>query len=490
MLSTDLIKRAEEDIEFKQMNIDKLQDEIVLIDNQKSLYDKGILNLERELLSRLDTVNESFNLIAEAYQDRIDADCKSDLFWRITNRSSNIPVDLFDLECVRLNPGGYDLTGTNIDGIAGIGSTVAYVGATGVVTFYPASSTYGNDIPEEGDVVVNDPYFGFDNRNLYGLKIYSEPYDKDIGNTLIGEFIGTCSVGSTQITVMQPVGAGLTFGVGQIVVSTGKTAILTNNANIVGVGTTTKDIRIIPSTGIGSTGVTVNILTIDAVCGAPASAPEADGSFVEFRVLDDPVAFRAGGRKRYDIPFNQDPFTPQTISIANTSTLGLGVSVYIDNSGVPVTFASWNSQLKFLPLDAGGQTEPEVGAGKVYFRQGFGHAPMLGLSRAQEGDTTSVSVNALATGLYEQLSACSTEVEDAVTEKIGISSALETALTAQGNDNNLLLGSAQALRDERNSLQLGIHGIRKVLGELNREYDKLEVLKEYIGITTVSDVVQ
>ena len=490
MLSTDLIKRAEEDIEFKQMNIDKLQDEIVLIDNQKSLYDKGILNLERELLSRLDTVNESFNLIAEAYQDRIDADCKSDLFWRITNRRSSTPVDFFDLECVRLNPGGYELTATNIDGIAGIGSTVAYVGATGVVTFYPASSTYGNDIPEEGDVVVDDPYFGFDRRNLYGLKIYSEPYDKDIGNTLIGEFIGTCSVGSTQITVMQPVGAGLTFGVGQIVVSTGKTAILTNNANIVGVGTTTKDIRIIPSTGIGSTGVTVNILTIDAVCGAPASAPEADGSFVKFRVLDDPVAFRAGGRKRYDIPFNQDPFTPQTISIANTSTLGLGVSVYIDNSGVPVTFASWNSQLKFLPLDAGGQTEPEVGAGKVYFRQGFGHAPLIGLNRAQEGDTTSVRVNALATGLYEELSSCSSEVEDKVTEKIGISSSLETALTAQNSDNNLLLGSAQALRDERNSLQLAIHGIRKVLGKLNEEYDKLLVLKEYIGITTVSDVVK
>ena len=96
----------------------------------------------------------------------------------------------------------------------------------------------------------------------------------------------------------------------------------------------------------------------------------------------------------------------------------------------------------------------------------------------------------MTSGLYEQLSACSTEVEDNVTAKIGISSSLETALTAQDSDNQLLLGSAQALRDERNSIQLGIHGIRKVLGELNREYDKLEVLKEYIGITTVSDVVK
>ena len=489
MLSTELVKRASEDIEFKQLNIDKLQDQIVELDDQKSLYDQGILKLETELLNRLDEVNESFNLIADAYQDRIDADCKSDLFWRITDRISNIPVDLFELECTRLNPGGYSLTGTNIDSAAGIGSTVAYVGATGIVTFYPGSLTYGNDIPEVNDF-VNDPYFGFDRRNLYGLKYYSEPYDKDIGDTLIGEFIGTCSIGSTEITVMQAVGTGITFGVGQIVVSAGKTAILPNNANIVGVGTTTKDIRIIPSTGIGSTGVVVNILTVDTVCGAPASAPESDGSFVEFRVLDDPVAFRTGGRKRYDIPFNQDPFTPQTISIANTSTLGTGVSVYIDNSGIPVTFASWNQGLKFLPLDFGGQVEPEVGAGQVFFRQGFGHAPMNGINRANEGDTTTVRVNALTSGLYQQLSACSTEVEEKVTEKIGISSTLETALTAQGNDNNLLLGSAQALRDERNSLQLGIHGIRKVLGELNKEYDKLELLKEYIGITTVSDVVE
>ena len=93
MLSTELIKRASEDIEFKQLNIDKLQDQIVELDDQKSLYDQGILKLETELLNRLDEVNESFNLIADAYQDRIDADCKSDLFWRITDRISNIPVD-------------------------------------------------------------------------------------------------------------------------------------------------------------------------------------------------------------------------------------------------------------------------------------------------------------------------------------------------------------------------------------------------------------
>lgn len=489
MLSTELVKRAQEDIEFKAMNIEKLQDQIVEFDDQKSLYDEGIVKIETTLLNRLDDVNKSFNLIADAYQSALDSGCKSDLFWRITNRISSTPVDFFELECTRLNPGGYSLTETNIDSAAGIGSTVAYVGATGVVTFYPANLTYGNEIPEEGDVVVNDPYFGFDRRNLYGLKIYSEPYDKDIGDTLIGEFIGTCSVGSTEVTVMQAVGAGLTFGVGQIIVSAGKTAIFPNNAKIVGISTAFKDIRSIPSSGIGSTAVTVNILSMDTVCGAPASAPESDGSFVEFRALDDPIAFRFGGRKRYNIPFNQDPFTPQTISIANTSTLGTGVSVYIDNSGVNVKFASWDASLKFIPPEFGA-VEPQVGAGQVYFRQGFGHAPMNGINRAEEGDTTTVRVSDLHLGLYEQLSDCSSAINDEISNAIGISSTKETALTAQNSQNTILVNSAQALRTERNRIQLGIFGVRKVLTTINEEMDELESLQVLINDTTVSDVVQ
>ena len=84
----------------------------------------------------------------------------------------------------------------------------------------------------------------------------------------------------------------------------------------------------------------------------------------------------------------------------------------------------------------------------------------------------------------------SSAVEDEITNQLGISSTKETALTAQDGDNNLLLESVQALRGQRNQLQLGIHGIRKVLGTLNEEADKLESLQRLIGITTVSEVVQ
>jgi len=489
MLSTELVKRAQEDIDFKTMNIEKLQDQIIEFDNQKTLYDEGIVKIETELLNRLDDVNKSFDAVSQAYDAAIASDCKSDLFWRVIDFTVGTDDDEFTLECTRLNPGGYSLTTNNIDSNAGIGSTVAYVGVTGIVTYYPASQTYGNE-SEEIDDFVNNPYFGFDRRNRYGLKIYSEPFDKDIGNTLIGEFIGTCSIGSTEVTVMQSVGAGLTFGVGQIIISAGKPTIFPNNAKIVGVGTITKDIRSIPSTGIGSTAVTVNILSMDQVCGDNASAPESDGSFVEFRAIDDPVAFRFGGRKRYDIPFNQDPFTPQTISIANTSTLGTGISVYIENSGVNVKFASWDSALKFLPLEHGGQVEPEVGAGQAFYRVGFGHAPVDGGTRASEGDIITVQAPLSDNTIYTALTPCSTQIDDAITNSLGISSTKETALISQGSENFLLAEGVQALRRERNRIQLGIHGTRKILGQLNEEMDELESLQIIINNNTVSNIVK
>ena len=491
MLSTQLTARAQEDIQFKLLNIEQLQNQIVETDDQKSLYDEGIVKLELEVLDRIEVVNKSFNDVSEAYDAAIASDCKSDLFWRVIDFTSGMS-DEYTLECTRLSGGGYQNTVSQIRGSSGIGSTVGYVGVTGIVTYYPVNETYGAGFPDDVDL-VNDPYFGFDRRNRYGLKIYSEPFDKDIGDTLVGEFIGTCSIGSTVVTVMQEVGAGLTFGTGQILVSAGKTAIFPNNAKIVGVGTTTQDIRSIPSTGIGSTGVDVNLLTVDVNCGAPASAPELDGSFVRFRVLDDPIAFQAGGRKRYDIPFDQDPFVPQTISIASTSTLGTGVSVYLDNSGALNNPQSWDSNLKILSVEDGGAVEPEVGAGQAFYKLGFGHAPiLLGGDRASEGDTRVVSASSttITATLYTQLSSCSSAVEDEITNQLGISSTKETALTAQDGDNNLLLESVQALRGQRNQLQLGIHGIRKVLGTLNEEADKLESLQRLIGITTVSDIVK
>ena len=114
----------------------------------------------------------------------------------------------------------------------------------------------------------------------------------------------------------------------------------------------------------------------------------------------------------------------------------------------------------------------------------------MGINRAEEGDTTTVRVSDLHLGLYEQLSDCSSAINDEISNAIGISSTKETALTAQNSDNVILANSVQALRRERNRIQLGIHGTRKILGTINEEMDELESLQVLLNNTTTSDVVQ
>ena len=497
MLSDDLLKRLKEDIDFKRENIDTLIDQIIETDDQKKVYSKGIRRLEKTVLVSIETVNKTFDDVANAYQAAIDSDCRSDLFWRVIDVNNVTELPEYTLECTRLNFGGYRLTGSNlstVDFTVGLGATVGFVGTSGNVTYYPVNQTYANIFEEEfpSADITNDPYFGFDRRNRYGLKYYSEPYDKDIGDTLVGEFIGTCTIGSNFVTVMQDVGLGVTFGTEQIVLSVGKTDVLPLNAKIVGVTTNNVDLRSIPTSGIGSTSTTVLVLELDTVCSAGASAPEADGSFVEFRVLDDPVAFREGGRRRYDIPFDQDPFVPQTISIASTGNVGRGVSVFLDNSGALSNPQSWDSNFKILPLDQGGTVEPEVGAGQAIYKVGFGHAPLkTGSVRAQEGDTRIVSsaTTNLGGGLYTQLSSCSTEVQGLINTTLGISSTFETDLKNRSSITSVLLDTSQALRRERNSLQLGIHGIRKMLGVLNEELRGLRNIRKFIKNADVTPTI-
>ena len=116
--------------------------------------------------------------------------------------------------------------------------------------------------------------------------------------------------------------------------------------------------------------------------------------------------------------------------------------------------------------------------------------PVDGLTRASEGDRIIVTAPLSSNTLYTSLTACSTPINDAITSTIGISSTKETALTAQNSQNTILVNSAQALRTERNRIQLGIFGVRKVLTTINEEMDELESLQILINNTTVSDVVQ
>lgn len=492
MLSTELIQRVKEDIDFKEQNINTLITEVIVIDDNKTLYDQGISKIENSILDGIIHVNEGFALVTDAYQGRIDSGCRSDLFWRQVGFQTGPEEDEITLECTRLNSDSYEPIGVGSESFA-----VKYIGVTGITTFYPISSNYSNELVGIASF-VDQPFFGFERENRYAMKFYSQPYDKDIGNTLVGEFIGTCGLGTTTLTVMQPVGSGITFGVGQVVRSVGNLAIFPNTAKIVGVGTTQVDLRVVPNVGFGSTNsqATVNILTMSTICGASASARES----LQFRVLDDPDQFSSDSRKRYDIPFNQDPFTKETISVAfresDRSQLGIGISMFISKDGAPSATSTWDQYKKMVPEKVGKikideyAPEPSVGGGKENYRVGFGHEPVDVLGNAaSEGDTRIVDSLTPFPPLYDTVPSCSTAIDNSLSDAITEAAARKNEFDSSSGKYNIYEKGVKSLRDQRNSLQLGIHGIRKMLGTLNNEFDDLKDLEKLIGIATITEVI-
>ena len=155
-LTSNLIGRLEDDFKFKKRNVNHMIDELILADGEKLLYDQGILALETEVLKQIDIVNEKIQEVANTYTARIEDGCKSDLFWRVIDVSvgtGQAGKDVVTLECTKINGSGYRVLDSQIETnqiSAGIGSTVAFVGSTGIVTYYPVNKSFGDELIDEG----------------------------------------------------------------------------------------------------------------------------------------------------------------------------------------------------------------------------------------------------------------------------------------------------------------------------------------------------
>lgn len=458
MLSTELIADVTEKIEQKYTNIQYFQDQVVIIDNEKSMYDQGIIALDTDVYNAIEDLNDSFVGVQSAYQDRINVGCRTDMFWRVVGFSTVT--------------GNYTVGVTQLTGIGyssvGIGTSIVdFVNSDGSITQYNL-----------------DAILGLEERKFYGLKYYDEPYARDIGDTFITSFIGTIAIGSNKLTVMSPIGAGTSelFQAGQIVTSSkeGLFPVL-STIKITGVGVTIVNLDKV-NPGIGTTLSSVNILTLDNVASLSAKAPEGDSSFVTFTVISDPAGVASEGRRKYELNFFSNPFNPQTVGIVTRGITGIGVSVVLDSSGSPDASQSWNPDLNGYEVDGELVEPPNIGAGKIYYRVGFTSTPTYLGNPYVVGQTVTV---AALTSLYTNLSSCATQ-EATLQTRIGVASAKETAFIDDAGDVNLKINASNALRLERNEYYLRIWGLRQSIGKENEEIDRYDALKTYIGLSTIS----
>ena len=305
-LSKEMQDKIYDDLNTQYEQVGFFQDQVILVDDEKKIWDTAIESLDGNLLGQIEVVNRAIDDVKDAYDARQSGvgSCKSDLFWLAYNYDST--EDEYDLVCAKINGNGYTNLMTQLGAdfpsanLVGVGSTFFHyilpssngIGGIGVLTTSPTNATTGAEQGTTDSFEHNaDTFrFGFEPKNYYGLKYYSEQYALDIGDTFITSFIGTMSIGSNQLVVMNPVGttgedpdAGSNIlRVGQIVTCE-EPGVLGATTKISNIGIGSADLSQIPTNGITTTSSPVNIITLTNTSGAGVSAFDS----VSFRVLDD-----------------------------------------------------------------------------------------------------------------------------------------------------------------------------------------------------------
>jgi hypothetical protein len=467
----NLEKKIAIEIGDTRNGLNHFRDEILRVDAEKEIYDKPIFNLDTELLGRITVVNDSIDAVGDAFQERINVGCRTDMFWRVVGFDTTTDPHEYDVRVTKMQRSRYDPITAQAS--ITVNDSVTIIDKVGLTT------------------ITNQ--YGFIDHNLFGLKYYEEPFNKDIGDTTVAKFIGTVSAGSTELVMMIPETNKLqdSFELGQLITCSQGGVFANPSYKIAGIGSTTADLTVLTgsdrNSGIGSTIVTVPLILLDTNTVGFVTAPTKEGTFITFTVLDDPAGI--GTISDFEIKFTANPFSPQTIGILTNP--GTGKSVFIDNSGHPSGPEDWRPEMEVSGVeDVVDVSEPLVGAGKSSYHVGFTSAPIQpGGARASEGQTfTGLTLSDIQTSYISNLSACSSE-ETALTNAISERDNLEATFNSGISTTNLLLNATNDIRKERDEFSIRIWSNRQLIGEQTRLENRRVTLRNVIGINTIREII-
>ena len=391
--------------------IDECKAKISVLDQAKGAYVKATTNIDQNLHDQITPVNDTIYATRDAYDERIDVQqCRTDLFWRLTGISSaetGTPPGYsitYSFTCTKLNAiyekatnaAGFT-SSTTFDESVTVGLT------TGSVCYYNGTSFQSVDLGDEGDELnlLVHSLMHYQPDNLHGIKLYNEPYARDVFDTFRASGIGSISAGTdaatNRMTILSPADK-TPIKVGQLMTPSETGFFATQFVTVTGVGTTAADLSLYPFTGITTSQlITVPYITVDALPISPINAPQSDGTYVTMTFTQDPSTLSDS----LAINMDQNPYVEQSIEIMSYDQAGSGVKIVYDNSGIGSGTASWNQFMDGLSdpnvdFDEDEEdtviSEPPLGADRVYYRVGFTDKPVFPLGGdASEGDTVQVS---------------------------------------------------------------------------------------------------
>jgi hypothetical protein len=509
-------------IETARSQQDVHLERIIVLDDAKNSYMTALRQIDGVLLNELQKVNDSIQAVNDAYQNRINFGCRTDLFWRLTDvevdpggsiggRITSPPNISYTYMCTRLSSSGYPSVGvppppkfTGFFGNITPSPSVRLAESLGISGVSTTTVEYVSDDNGTHLSVPLDSVFGLRPQNLYGLKMYDEPYTKDIGDTFITSFIGTCGVGTNVVIAMIPnISGGLPEITPGQLLTCSKPNVFNSDAYVItGVSTALTNLSGIntQSPSQSTEDIVVPKFILDDNTLIPCYAPEDNGNYVTFTVLDDPDNFG-------DLSLSKEtsPYVPQTIKCPmDFSDVGKGVRIEFDNSGSASGTSTWNQYLE-------GQTdpnanirgnseaeirrlisenivrEPKIGAGKLFHRLGFEFAPVIYTDAqrtqyrfAKEGEVVVLQDNRMGQGGTSRgrtffgsifgpsagvirLPSCSSDVDNLVRETERISSEAIAGLSSATTQNNIEI--ANMLRDDLSDINIRIWSERQLLGD-------------------------
>jgi len=374
-LQSDIINKIKENIRQKEESLEFFLKDIIVSDNEKVSIQQLIDDIDASILEDINAVNQKLTEKKEAYQDRIDSGCKTDLFWRvvgitteqttIATRNGSVPGPVYTnytLECVRISPNGYPpivvrqptaedlLSGyinTALNKLFGIksepiddGTTLEYVTPSGIQKTNIKSLL---QIEEE---------------NLFGLKYYDEPYTKDLGDTFVASFPGKIGVGKTTLTALTIALDDLSdIKLGNIVVCNKSGVFPAGVTTIVGIGTTLGNINFEADSVQGSGVASVSNVGV----GSIITITITDGGYGYSQTDPPPIIIESPG--------NKVAIATAVVSIAGTiskltlSDPGIGYSIaptveisspfYQNAIGIGSTGGTYGGVVGIVTIDPG-----------------------------------------------------------------------------------------------------------------------------------------
>jgi len=372
-LTETFIDDIKEQIKYKESEVEMLKDQLTIYDLKIDQYDIVISNIDKEIIPLINEINVGIASVKTAYDNRVAAGCKSDLYWELTTKRTYFRVmgffdDDYDVETYtcKKNPSvreDYNYYGakyyrkpqnqdyganivTEFLGTIGVGETIlGIVGSSSTLRFQIGDKVLDN---------IDNPVV-FSSNNI--------PTILSFGTTsLVGattSFGGTISSGST---IIAHTGIGTTTDI-----NIGDTINLTNvlpiNTKVVGFGTTTTTILNVwnpnangPGSGafISTTGETNSLIISAASIGSTSIGTFSVGLLTSYpSVVLDAQALQDAENTNFtlirdtqitptEFDYTNNPIDPVTIGIMGNSSIGLGHKLTLVNNGSPIGPFQWH----------------------------------------------------------------------------------------------------------------------------------------------------